>query len=92
MTMRYAIRDYQTQQYRFTEDKATAITFIAQQAFEVYLNHFNHGNICSVVDAHEDGSMTWYTPTGERTPSPEEIMEELRKMTALVDPFIEPAP
>ena len=76
MTIKFAIIDPTTREYSFEIDREAAIVTIAQNAVNTYINYYNGGVVCSLVDVQEDGSETWYTQDGVLTPSPDEILRK----------------
>ena len=87
MTIKYAIKNPQTQEHEFIEDREAAIRLVAEHAFNTFVHHYNGGVACMLVDEAADGSKTWFTPTGEKTPSPEEVQTFIRAMLSARKPF-----
>ena len=78
MATKFAVLNPQTAQYSFANDKDNAIALIASTAVEFYLQHA-HGELCSVVVTNDDGSVNWFTATGESRLSPQEIEAEMMR-------------
>jgi hypothetical protein len=80
MTTKFAIIDPVTREYSLEADRDAAIDRIAQNAVDTYINHYNNGAVCSLVDVQDDGTEKWYTQDGIPTPSPEEIKAKMQKL------------
>jgi len=85
MTVKYAIKNYETQQYVLVDTPEEAEALLAEYALHRYVNFECHGDICSMVKVNEDATEEWYTQTGESRLSPAAIELAMQKaLRALV--------
>ena len=80
MTIKYAIKNYETQQYIFVDTPEEAEALLAKYAFNRYVNFECQGTICSMVKVNEDTTEEWYTQTGESRLSPAAMELAMQKM------------
>ena len=73
MTVKYAIKNYETQQYVLVDTPEEAEALLAEYALNRYVNFECHCEICSMVKINEDATEDWYTQTGESRLSPAAI-------------------
>jgi hypothetical protein len=79
MTVKYAIKNYDTQQYVLVNTPEEAEVLLAEYALDRYINFECHGEICSMVKINDDATEEWYTQTGESRLSPAAIKLTVQK-------------
>lgn len=79
MTIKYAIKNYETQQYVLVDTPEEAEALLVKYALHRYVNFECQGNICSMVKVNEDLTEEWYTQTGESRLSPAAIELAMQK-------------
>jgi hypothetical protein len=85
MTIKYAYIHPYTREYLYTESKEELQNALAQFAAQVYTEHYCNGALYTLVEAQEDGSEKWFSPTGESILSPAEIEQRIKHLQSFAN-------
>lgn len=76
---KYAVKNPYASDYKFFDTREEAVTIACEYAYQL-INVHTHGFPYTMVIFNDDGSQTWYNPSGDELTFPEEYKEYIRNL------------